>query len=195
MSVLELKGCVVKGVQVASGSSPRCQNQYDKSGKRIKEGQYAGGTIKLQRQAMKYDSYGGKKYLPLAEELDEMGAHNGTINVKLDDYLILNPKKCEYIVRDLYWYIYTIESFTYAKAKLYVEKLDKEFDCFLYRPHCSKLSEHSRDICEVIAPKIDGLFYGDDVVIRVSKEKVREYGIKDRIKLKISGGDSPDLDR
>lgn len=192
--MLVLKGKVSKGVQVASGIARKCHDIIGDDGDIIKKGQYRGGTIKLQRWAMRNDPMGRKKYLDLADLMEEMEIYNGTINVKLSDYLILDPKKCEWVVRNLYWDFHTIESFTYARAKLRIVKSGKEYDCFLYRPHCSKLSEHPRDIVEVLAPKVNGLKYSDEVEILIDKEKVKDIGVFDKIKLKFSGGDSPELD-
>lgn len=189
-----LKGKVVQGIKVASGQAGKCQKKFGPDGEVTHPGTYHGGTISLQRKAMKYDKFTSKHYAKFADELDEMDVYNGTVNVKLDQYLILNPKECEWVVKDLYWSYATVESFTFAKAKMYFPKADVFYDCYLYRPHCSKLSEHPRDICEVMAPFIPGMVYGEDVEIHLEKKKIKDCGLKDKIKLSISGGDSPELD-
>jgi hypothetical protein len=192
---LIFKGKITEGIKVASGQAKKCQKKFNEDGLVSHPGTYHGGTIKLQRRALKYDKITNKKNIELANYMDELDIYDGTINVKLDKYLILDPKKCDWVIKDLYWSFATVESFTIANAKIYVPKSDAFYDCLLYRPHYSKLSEHPRDICEILAPFIPGAFYGEDVEIHLDKEKVKDCGLKDKIKLSISGGDSPELDR
>jgi hypothetical protein len=170
---------VIRGVRHASGLDPKFHR--------------AAGTIELQLSAIIHTQM-GQQYIELGKKLEKMNIYKGTINCKLDKPLFFKPQedKGDYIVKDLKWDHDATESFIYIKAEIEFVDHDIKKDCFIYRPMLNKLSEHPRDILEIICEE-SPVAYGDQVIIHIDKYKLKEMSLLDKAKLKFNGGDVESL--
>jgi len=141
-----VKGMVVQGHQVASGAAASSP--------------YPGGTIALQ--------------MPFFKELglDLSHYYVGTINISLApaQVTLLEP---DYHFEHLEWTsVVPPESFSFVQCLLMYNR--QEYAAMIYYPHPETKVVHFQNssIVEVIAPFIDNISYGDEVLLKYSEKQL-----------------------
>ena len=132
-------GVVVRGHGVASG--------------RAGDARFPGGTIAM--QAPYFKELG----------LDLSGYHLGTINVDCAP-LRFEPGPDALLYERVKWHPdMPAETFSFARATLMRQGV--RFSALIYLPHPETKAEHFQPggVAEIIAPRIDGLAYGDSVTL------------------------------
>lgn len=135
----ELDGIVVRGHRVASGVG-------------LKQGE---GSIRKQKHFFK--------------EIDWEHFFPGTINVSISPCRCL-WKKSMATYEGVNWSVdQPKEDFGISKCKIYVK--GKSYDAWAYYPHPKTKTQNLHDptMIEIIAPKIDGLEYGDKVSVSLNE--------------------------
>lgn len=141
MSTFSVPGVVVTGYGVASG----------KAGDK----RFPNGTIAIQIPFFK------------ALGLDLSGCHPGTINVDVSPCRI-DPGPESLLFERVKWHPeMPAETFSFAKATLVHGGV--RHPAWIYWPHPETKAEHFQPagVAEVIAPRIDGLAYGDAVTLEL----------------------------
>jgi len=143
----KLNGIVVRGHQVASRASEH----------------YPAGTIELQS--------------PFFHErgLDLSLCHSATINVSIEP-LRFKLIGQDYLFRHVEWTTkHPPEDFSFSSCR--VTKGDQTCEAWIYYPHPETKARHHQDasIIEVISPYIDGLEYGDRLVVEVNETQVAVF--------------------
>ena len=97
-----------------------------------------------------------------------LNCFKGTININLEkDLYILNP---DYKTQPIKWHpaMQVGEIFDFLKIKLFLPRLNKEFDAWIYvahhSPHRKKLNFH-----EVLCEKIDDLRVDEKLELKITK--------------------------
>lgn len=144
-----VSGTVVRGHGVASGQGgdPR----------------FPGGTIAMQAPLFK------------ASGLDLSPYHTGTLNVSIAPlrYAVVRPRRT---FRDVRWSpTEPAEDFSFFDCRL--RHADVRRDGLVYYPHPETKPEHAQppDVLEVLAPFIEGLRYGDAVVLELDPAQIRVF--------------------
>jgi hypothetical protein len=142
-----VRGIVVPGHGVASGISA--------------ESPYPGGSIPLQTPHF------------AARGLDLAPYHPATLNVSIAPYVfeMVNPR---YTLRQVNWIdLVPPEDFSFATCKLTFA--DKTYDCLTYYPHPETKVQHFQDpsMIEILAPLIDGIFYGARVKLSLNSAEIK----------------------
>ena len=97
--------------------------------------------------------------------------HNGTINVEISPkfFEILNP---DYKVEDCPWVEGYLESFQFVKVELVHNT--HSYNGLVYFPMSPELKAHKENnIFELLAPFIEGVNYGDKILIKYNSSKLR----------------------
>jgi hypothetical protein len=141
-----IDGEVVRGHGVASGVSA--------------ENPYPGGTIPLQTPHF------------AARGLDLSPYHSATLNISIKPYIfeMVAPR---YTLRQVNWIdMIPPEDFSFATCQLTFN--DKTYDCLTYYPHPETKVQHFQDpaMIEVLAPFINGIFYGAQVELSVMSVEI-----------------------
>lgn len=133
-----------------------------KSGHRIASGQSTTGhqglnnTIGLQRPFF-------EKVVPTFSSV-----WNGTINVDIA------PRNFKILKRDhevtCEWHPGILETFWLVEVEIVLE--GKTYKGFIYYPTPSTTKSHKDDMIEILAPKIEGLSYGQEIEIHVPEGKI-----------------------
>lgn len=97
----------------------------------------------------------------------------GTVNLDIAPYsfTILKPK---YFLEDIHWSPFIPpENFYFFDVSLQINK--NIYKGLIYMPDPATKAEHFQNptIIELILPKIDGLKYGDAVIIEVNEEQIQ----------------------
>jgi hypothetical protein len=146
-------GTVVRGHGVASGISA--------------ENPYPGGTIPLQTPHF------------AARGLDLSPYHLATLNISIKPHVfeLVEPR---YTLRQVNWIdMVPPEDFSFATCKLTFE--GRTYDCLTYYPHPETKVQHFQDpsMIEVLAPFINGIFYGARVKLSLNSAELRLQKIRD----------------
>ncbi len=144
---MKVKAIVKQGHGIASGKA--------------KDPRYPKGTLKIQYQ------YFTQKGLDLSPYF------LGTVNLDIAPYFftILKPK---YFLEDIHWSPFIPpENFYFFDVSLQINK--NTYKGLIYMPDPATKAEHFQNptIIELILPKIDGLKYGDAVIIEVNEEQIQ----------------------
>jgi hypothetical protein len=144
-----IRGKVKKGLRIASGLNPDPEEKF---------GMKLNNTIHLQKPFFREAG---------VENIMEM--YSGTINVDIspDKFKILKPDHeitCE-------WWEGLTETFWLAKAIIIHNEI--EYDGYVYYPCPSKVKSHDDDIVEFLTYEIPELEYGDEIVAKVSIDKIQ----------------------
>lgn len=143
---ITLAGTVQPGHRVASGQSDRSP--------------YPAGTIALQTPHFQKLGLDLSPYYP------------GTINVAIAPYQ-LGLESPAYTFRDVVWLAgFGAETFSFSQCYLWVD--EKSYASLVYYPHPETKIDHAQDssIVEVLAPKVEGLNYGDVVRVTLNLSEV-----------------------
>jgi hypothetical protein len=144
---IQVKGRVTKGHGVASGQAG--------------DARFPQGTIAMQKPF--FQTLG----------LDLEGYFPGTINLSIapHQYAIRNAK---YTFRNLKWSPTSpAEDFSFFDCRLLISG-DRSISGLIYYPHPETKPEHfqAADILEILAPPIDALSYGDEIVLEVDRLQI-----------------------
>ncbi len=137
-------GIVTKGYRVASGPSK----------------DYPYGALDRQRPLFK------------ARGLDVDGYFNGTLNIDIRPY-IFKLMRPEFTFRDVEWTdLHPPEHFSFSRCKIIYR--DIEYEGWVYYPHPETKLRNFQDpsLMEVIADRIAGIDYGDEVQVLVNPEEI-----------------------
>ena len=148
-----VSGTVIKGHGVASG--------------RAGDRRFPGGTIAMQVPYFK----------ELGLDLSEF--HPGTINVDCAPWSF-RPGPDALLFELVKWHPeMPAETFSFAKIRLMHK--GAAYPAYIYQPHPETKAEHFQPGCaaEVLAPKIDGLAYGDPVAIESDLGQVSWKWLRD----------------
>ncbi|MBI5840000.1 MAG: hypothetical protein HZB19_07835 [Chloroflexi bacterium] len=141
---ISLHGIIVQGYRVASGPSR----------------DYPYGSLSRQRPNFK------------SRGLDLSGYFNGTLNIDICPFTF-TMEKPEFTFRRVEWTdLHPPEDFSFSRCKVVFK--DVKYDGWVYYPHPeTKLRNFQNpSLLEVIAYPIDGIEYGDDVVVRVKAGEI-----------------------
>lgn len=134
-----VQGTLIKGHQVASGKSSISP--------------YPAGTIALQKPFFE------KLGLDLSKMFD------GTLNIQLNakGFSIVKP---DWQFEQLQW-IDGFNSETFSFVAVELEYANVRYPAWVYYPHPETKTKHfqAQNLVEILAPKIDGLTYGDEVTL------------------------------
>ena len=146
-SLTQVTGKVVKGFQVASGLSNNTP--------------FEAGTVKLQKPFFK------------ALGLDLESYFMATINLSTVD-LQINIKQPDYLFTNIKWHK-DIAAETFSFCACVLEYKDNKYEAIVYYPHIETKPDHFQPPCtvEIIAPYIESLSYGDDLVIILNNDNVK----------------------
>lgn len=143
---IQVKGIIKPGYGVASG----------KGG----DTRFPHGTIAMQK--------------PFFQELglDLSPYFSGTLNISIypHEYIIKSPK---YTFRNVKWSpSEPAEDFSFFDCRILHHQSTR--NGLIYYPHPETKPEHLQgaDILEVIAPKIEGLQYGDEVILECDRRQI-----------------------
>lgn len=148
-SWITLPGVVVRGHGVASGQG---------------ESPYPRGTIELQKPFF------------AARGLDLSPYFEGTLNISISPrgFAMHNP---EITFRRVEWTsLHPPEDFSFSRCKVSIRGI--EVEGWVYYPHPETKIRHFQDasMIEVIAPWIDGLTYGDPVLLSLNPAEIALTG-------------------
>ena len=144
-----IEGTVVRGHGVASGTGgdPR----------------FPGGTLRLQ--------------IPIFASLglDLTAFHPGTINLDIspEKFEMLRPK-CTFA--DVRWHPECPpETFSFFDCTISNPTTNQRAPALIYRPHPETKPEHFHDpsVLEILAPKLEGLSYGQRLLIEPADDQMR----------------------
>lgn len=139
-----LEGVVVKGYQVASGLVP---------------GKYPGGTIALQVPVFK------------ARGLDLSHCVRGTLNVSISPstFAMCIPP----MFRDVVWHpTYRPENFFFSPCRISFRGATYEGWVYYPDPRTKESHVQSPSHFELLAPRIEGISYGDKVMIEINADEI-----------------------
>lgn len=144
---ISVKGVVTQGHGVASGqgSDPR----------------YPKGTLELQRPVFKAMGVDLDRFFP------------GTLNVSIAPHQY-SIKTAKYTLKDVRWTSAEFtEDFSFFDCRLVVNDGTK-LAGLIYYPHPETKPEHfqSPDILEIITHRIEGLKYGDELIVEVDPAQI-----------------------
>lgn len=140
---MELVGIVVKGRTSASGM--RFEGKSP-------------GTIELQKP---FFSQAG---------IDITGLFNGTINVSIAPKLF-NIEKPDYMVTCKWSERFPEETFWLVRVT--IKHHGSDYLGYWYYPTPSEIKAHqTNNVVELLCPKIDGLKYGDEVIIKIKEKNI-----------------------
>ncbi|WP_169927024.1 hypothetical protein [Brunnivagina elsteri] len=143
---IQVKGTIAPGYGVASG----------KGG----DSRFPQGTIEMQK--------------PFFQELglDLSPYFSGTLNISIHPHRY-RVKSFKYTFINVKWSsIQPAEDFSFADCRILFN--DSSFEGLIYYPHPDTKPDHfqAADILEVIAPKIDGLKYGDELILECDRTQI-----------------------
>jgi len=142
---ITLKGRLKKGYRVASGPS-KAYPEY--------------GSIEKQKPYFK------KLGLNLSRTF------NGTLNISIAPYEF-EVKKPEYTFKKVKWTELTnAEDFSFSRCKITFK--GRDYNGWVYYPHPETKKDHfqSRSTVEVLAPRIEGIKYGNEVEITLDQGEI-----------------------
>jgi len=145
--IKKLNGVLVKGYQIASGTSPITP--------------YKDGSIKLQK--------------PLFEErgfcMKDLYLATLNIDIPNHEFTIIKPS---YHFENLKWEKdFPAETFSIVSCTLVYKK--KQYDVYIYYPHVETKSDHiqKKSTLEILSPFVDGITYGDKVEVRIDMQTIQ----------------------
>jgi len=144
--IKKLTGVLVKGYQIASGTSPITP--------------YKNGGIALQKPFFEKRGF-CMKDLYLATLNIDIPNHNFTI------------LQANYLFENLKWEKnFPAETFSIVSCTLIYKK--KHYDTFIYYPYLETKMQHiqKESTLEILAPFIDGILYGDEIEVLLDTEKI-----------------------
>ena len=147
--IKKLKGVLVKGYQIASGTSTITP--------------YKDGSIKLQKPFFEERGF-CMKTLYLA-----------TLNIDIPnhEFIITNPT---YYFENLKWEKdFPAETFSIVSCTLKYKM--KQYDAYIYYPHVETKSDHiqKKSTLEVLSPFVDGISYEDEVEVQLDTLNISVY--------------------
>ena len=98
---------------------------------------------------------------------------NGTLNISIAPYEF-EMKKPEYKFKNVKWTELTnAETFSFSRCKMIFK--GKEYNGWVYYPHPETKKDHfqSRSTVEVLAPRIEGIKYGNAVEITLDQREIK----------------------
>lgn len=143
----QVKGVVTKGHGIASGQGgdPR----------------YPNGAIELQKPI----------FAARGVNLDRFFA--GTLNVSISPYQY-SVKVAKYTLKDVKWTTEEFtEDFSFFDCRISLND-GKKLEGLIYYPHPETKPEHfqSPDVLEIITYRIEGLKYGDELIVEVDPTQI-----------------------
>ncbi len=147
--IKKLKGVLIKGYQIASGTSPITP--------------YKDGSIKLQKPFFEEKGFCMK------------GLHLATLNIDIPnhEFTIIKPT---YHFDNLKWEKdFPAETFSIVSCTLVYKT--KQYDVYIYYPHVETKSDHiqKKSTLEILSPFIDGIKYGDKVEVLIDTKNISEF--------------------
>jgi hypothetical protein len=149
MSLKKVNGIVQSGHQVASGLG--------------KSSPYPTGTIAMQTPYFRKLGLDLSSYYP------------GTLNISIDP-LCFTLKQADFAFKNVVWAEgFPSEDFSFVNCTLIFQ--EQRYPALLYYPHPETKIQHFQPdgLVEILSEKIEGIGYGDSVVIEYDKNKVQMF--------------------
>ncbi|MGS2719132.1 hypothetical protein [Paraglaciecola aestuariivivens] len=143
---IQVPGTLVKGHQVASGKA--------------KDSPFPAGTIAMQKPFFKAQGI----------NLDDFFTGTLNINIAPKRFELHNPS---FTMKNIKWSEeHAAETFSLSPCQIIVK--DKSFAAYLYYPHPETKIGHFKDdsLLEILSHKIDGIAYGDEVLLRLNPNEI-----------------------
>jgi len=144
---VQIKGIIQQGYGVASG--------------RAGDPRFPGGTIEMQKSAFAARGLNLEQYFP------------GTINVSIHPHQYA-VKQAKYTFRNVQWALERpAEDFSFFDCRVTLSN-GSQVEGLVYYPHPETKPEHFQnpEIIEVILPFVEGLQYGDELLLEVDPEQI-----------------------